>query len=107
MSWQRRVARIEGQNIEYIEQNANSQISLTAIIANDLAARNPDVIVPITTPMTQAVIKVAKAPVVFASVTDPVGDDLHDDIERPGLRASRSQRRFVVLALAAGIFGEV
>jgi putative ABC transport system substrate-binding protein len=64
---------VEGKNIEYIEQNANSQIALTATIANDLAARKLDVVVPLTTPMTQAVIKVAKVPVVVASVTDPVG----------------------------------
>jgi putative tryptophan/tyrosine transport system substrate-binding protein len=64
---------IESKNVQYLEENANGQIQLTATIANDLVARSPDVIVALTTPMAQAVVKVAKAPVVFASVTDPVG----------------------------------
>jgi len=67
---------VEGKNVEYIYQNANGQIQLTATIANDIVARKPNVIVSLTTPMTQAVVKVARPaniPVVFASVTDPVG----------------------------------
>jgi putative ABC transport system substrate-binding protein len=73
---------IEGKNTSYIIQNANSQIQLAAGIANDLAARNPNVIVAITTPMAQAVAKVAKAPVVFAAVTDPVGAGLVASVEK-------------------------
>lgn len=64
---------IEGKNLEYVEQNANGQVNLTSVIANDLAARNPNLIVAITTPMAQAILKVAGVPVVFSSVTDPVG----------------------------------
>ncbi len=67
---------VEGTNIEYINRNANGQIQLSATIANDLVSRRPDIIVALTTPMAQAVVKVAKPaniPVVFATVTDPVG----------------------------------
>jgi len=63
---------VEGKNIEYVVRNANGQIPLTATIANELASRNPSVIVPITTPMAQAVLKAWKGPIVFSSVTDPI-----------------------------------
>jgi putative tryptophan/tyrosine transport system substrate-binding protein len=75
---------VEGTNIEYVERNASSQIQLTASIANDLVARKPSVIVAVTTPMAQAVLKVAKPagiPVVFTSVTDPVGAGIVQSVE--------------------------
>lgn len=64
---------IEGKNTRYIIRNANGQVQLAASIANEVAAQDPDLIIAITTPMAQAVTKVAKCPVVFAAVTDPVG----------------------------------
>jgi putative ABC transport system substrate-binding protein len=65
---------IEGKNVHYIIRNANGQQQLSASIASELVADNPDVIVPITTPMAQAVVAAKpKCPVVFAAVTDPVG----------------------------------
>lgn len=63
----------EGKNVRFLVKNANGQMPLTANIASELAAQNPDVIVAVTTPMAQAVVKSAKSPVVFAAVTDPVG----------------------------------
>jgi putative ABC transport system substrate-binding protein len=72
---------VEGKNVNFIVQNANGQIQLAASIANDLAARSPNVIVAITTPMAQAVVKVSKSPVVFAAVTDPVGAGLVTSLE--------------------------
>ena len=67
---------IDGKNIRYVLKNANGQVQLAANIANELASQDPDVIVAVTTPMAQAVAKVAKRPVVFAAVTDPVGAGL-------------------------------
>ena len=69
---------IEGQSVEYVVRNANGQMQLASTIASELAASNPDVIVAITTPMAQAVAKVARGPVCFAAVTDPVGAGLLD-----------------------------
>lgn len=43
---------------------------------------NPDVIIAITTPMAQAVAKVARCPVVFAAITDPVGAGLVKSLEQ-------------------------
>ena len=67
---------VDGKNVRYIVRNANSQLGLAASIANELAAMKPDVTVAIATPMAQAVAKVARGPVVFAAVTDPVGAGL-------------------------------
>lgn len=73
---------IEGKNLTYIEKNANSQIQLTSNIASELASRNPDVMVAITTPMAQAAAKTARGPVVFAAVTDPVGAGIVKSLEQ-------------------------
>lgn len=67
---------IDGKNVRYVIRNANGQIQLAANIANELTSQSPDVIVAITTPMAQAVVKTARCPVVFAAVTDPVGAGL-------------------------------
>jgi putative tryptophan/tyrosine transport system substrate-binding protein len=72
----------EGKNVRYVVKNANGQIPLTASIANELAAQNPDIIVAVTTPMAQAVAKTAKCPVVFAAVTDPVGAGVVKSLEQ-------------------------
>jgi putative ABC transport system substrate-binding protein len=68
-----RAGYVEGKNVRYVIKNANGQVQLASSIANELAAQNPDLIIAITTPMAQAVTKVARCPVVFAAVTDPVG----------------------------------
>jgi len=73
---------VEGKNVRYIVKNANGQIQLAANIASDLAAQNPDVIVAITTPMAQAVAKVARSPLVFAAVTDPIGAGLIKSLDQ-------------------------
>lgn len=75
---------VPGKNIRYIMDNANGQIQLAASIAQDLASQHPDVIVPITTPMAQAVVKMAHCPVVFAAVTDPVGAGIVPSLQNPG-----------------------
>lgn len=72
----------EGRNTRYIIRNANGEVPLTATIANDLAAQNPEMIIAITTPMAQAVARVARCPVVFAAVTDPVGAGIVRSLEQ-------------------------
>jgi putative ABC transport system substrate-binding protein len=71
---------VPGETIEIVERNANGQPQLAATIANELAAINPAVTVPITTPMAQAVVRAARGPVVFASVTDPLGARVIDTL---------------------------
>jgi putative tryptophan/tyrosine transport system substrate-binding protein len=73
---------VSDKNVDYVVQNANAQQQLVATIANSLANRDPNVIVAITTPIAEAVAKVAKAPVVFAAVTDPVGAGLVASLDK-------------------------
>ena len=71
-----REGMIEGENIRYVIRNAHGDVRLAASIAHVLVSQEPDVIVAVTTPMAQAVVKTARCPVVFAAVTDPVGAGL-------------------------------
>lgn len=73
---------IEGKNIQYILKNANGQINLTSVIAQDLSNKNLNVIVAITTPMAQAMTKMSHTPVVFSAVTDPVGAGIVEDLSK-------------------------
>lgn len=77
----RRQGFAEGREVEFVEKNASGQMNLAAGIANELVAQRPDLIVSITTPMTQAVVKAANCPVVFAAVTDPVGSKVVSSLD--------------------------
>lgn len=66
----------EGVNISYVDKNANGSPQVAATIAADIEGMKADAVVPITTPMSQAVAKVVSSPIVFAAVTDPVGAGL-------------------------------
>ncbi|MBL8180008.1 MAG: ABC transporter substrate-binding protein [Blastocatellia bacterium] len=68
----------DGKNIQLVLRNANGQMQAVPTIANEIASQNPRLIIAITTPMAQAVKKVAKCPVVFGAVTDPEGAGLFE-----------------------------
>ena len=74
---------VEGRNLKLLERNANGQIQATAAIASELSASDAQVIVAITTPMAQSVVKSATVPVVFAAVTDPVGSNIVKSLDVP------------------------
>lgn len=64
-----------GKNLKLIEENGNGTVSMSSTIAKKFVSKSPDVIVPISTPSAQTVIKASvgtKIPIVFCSVTDPV-----------------------------------
>ncbi|MHA1564667.1 MAG: ABC transporter substrate-binding protein [Alphaproteobacteria bacterium] len=76
---------IEGENIEIDYQNANGNMPTQQQIAKKFVGNNPDVIIPITTPTSQAVIATTSdIPIVFATVTDPVKAKLIPQYEKPG-----------------------
>ena len=60
-------------NIRFVEVNANGQMELLNAFAQELLASNPDVIVPVSTPVTQAVVQVAgqEQAIVYSTVTNP------------------------------------
>ncbi len=65
----------EGVNVEYITRNAQGDMHAAASIAKYFVSIKPDIICPVSTPSSQAVVAAAKGteiPIVFMLVTDPV-----------------------------------
>ena len=80
---------VEGENVEFIEYNAQYDMPTNQIIAGILIGMNPDLILGITTPSTQALAQAQQnagtsIPIVFGALTDPVAAGLMDDPEHPG-----------------------
>jgi len=74
-----------GLKVEYNEQNALGETSNTATAAKNLVGAGVDLIFANATPSAQAAKKeTSKIPIVFTSVTDPVGAQLVESMEKPG-----------------------
>ncbi|CAO4840747.1 MAG: hypothetical protein CNLJKLNK_00242 [Holosporales bacterium] len=74
------------KNYEIQFQNAQGNCGLSVQIAQKFAHSNAKIIIPITTPSTLSVYKIAypaKIPVVFSGVTDPVSVKLSDAYLKP------------------------
>lgn len=67
-----------GENLTLTYENAQGNAATAAQIAQKFVGIKPDVVVAITTPSAQAVVKSVKntIPVAFSAVTDPVGAGL-------------------------------
>ena len=67
-----------GENVQLHSSSVEGNVNLASQMVSGLLAKGPDVIVAITTPISQAVAKQArgKVPVVFCGVTDPIGAGL-------------------------------
>ena len=75
----------EGENLEIIVRNAQGDMNVISAIAQDLSARDLDVLIPITTPSALAIAKVApNATIVFSGVSYPQEIGLVDDVAHPG-----------------------
>lgn len=81
------VLKAERPEDSIIFANAQGDVSTAVQIAQKFVSDHADVIVAISTPSAQSAIRVASSqgiPVVFASVTDPVGAKLVGDLKHPG-----------------------
>jgi putative ABC transport system substrate-binding protein len=74
-----------GENLTVSFDNAQGSAATAGQIARKFSGLNPDVIVPITTPSAQAIVKTIgkeSIPIVFSAVTDPLAaglvSSLHD-----------------------------
>lgn len=102
----------EGQLVLYSE-NAQGNLALNVQIAQKLVSKKPHAVVAIGTPSAQALLKLTKPlgiPLVFASISDPVGAGLVESLERPGIYATGTCntpcfKEF--LALVQAVMGEV
>lgn len=74
-----------GLDVKYQEENAQGDASINTTAANNLVAAAPDVIFTNATPSAQAVAAATSdIPTLFTSVTDAVGAELIDSMEKPG-----------------------
>jgi len=81
----------QGLACEYKVHNAQANTATTSQIAQTVAGENPDLVLAIATPSAQAqaqIIKkaphMAKVPLIFSAITDPLGAKLVPDLNHPG-----------------------
>ena len=75
----------EGRNIRYEERLVGESMTQLRAAVADLIASAPDVIFVTTNPATAMVTRATRTiPVVFASVSDPVGSGFVTNLARPG-----------------------
>ncbi len=103
----------DGAGVEYVYKDANFDPSLVAQVLTSLEASRPDLLLTVTTPITQAskrVIRNKSLPIVFAPVTDPVDAGLVESWDRGSDRfvgASNLQDMDTVIGNARLILGEL
>ncbi|WP_375540691.1 ABC transporter substrate-binding protein [Virgibacillus saliphilus] len=75
----------EGSNLTVEYNNAQADSTNNLSIAQDIATKDYELVLPIATPAAQAVIEqVENVPVLFSAVTNPLDAQLVDDLEQPG-----------------------
>lgn len=75
----------ENLNVRIDTRWSGGEVERIRASAKELVALNPDVIFCRATPVTAALLKETRTiPIVFASVSDPVGDGLVASLARPG-----------------------
>lgn len=75
----------EGRNLAIERRFAEGADSRLPQLAQELLARNPDVVLVITTPATQAVMRLTdRIPIVMTGTADPVATGLVASLARPG-----------------------
>jgi ABC-type uncharacterized transport system substrate-binding protein len=81
----RKLGYVDGKNVSFETRVFGSEFDRLPALAEDLVGLKVDVIVTRGTPETLALKKATKTiPIVFYSVTDPVGAGLVDSLARPG-----------------------
>ncbi len=103
----------DGAGVEYVYKDANFDPSLVAQVLTALEASSPDLLLTVTTPITQAsrrAIRDKSLPIVFAPVTDPVDAGLVKSWDSGSARfvgASNLQDMDTVIGKAREILGRV
>ena len=88
-SFQNKLTELTGGTATFEILNAQGERGKGNSIASDLKTADYDLIVPIVTPATQAVVNAGvEAPVVFISVTDPVSAGIMSDMASPDKNAT-------------------
>jgi putative tryptophan/tyrosine transport system substrate-binding protein len=92
---------LEGRNVQIDYRFAAGSIDQYLLLAQELLALQPDVIVGATTPIAAALQRETRAtPIVFTSVSDPIGAGFVASLARPGGNLTGA------LLFEAGIMGK-
>ena len=76
---------VEGKDLTIVFENAQGNPTTAAQIAQKFAGLHLDVIVPITTPSAQAIVRqIKKTPIVFAAISDPLTARVVNSLDHPG-----------------------
>jgi putative ABC transport system substrate-binding protein len=79
------VLKEKGYDVTYNVHIAQGNISTANLIAKQILGENPDLVLAIATPTSQACAQaIKKTPILITAVTDPVGAGLVDSLEKPG-----------------------
>jgi putative tryptophan/tyrosine transport system substrate-binding protein len=103
----------DGKTVSYDYSHCNFDPALIPQVLTKLEAGKPDVMLTVTTPMTQAAVRIVRdqsIPIVFAPVTDPVAAGLVPDWNHGSARfvgASNMQSMEAVLDFARKLLGNV
>ncbi|MFI5011367.1 MAG: ABC transporter substrate-binding protein [Hyphomicrobiales bacterium] len=104
---------VEGKSVVYEYSDCNFDPSLIPQVLSKLESTKPDLMLTVTTPMTQAAVKLVRdqsLPIIFAPVTDPVAAGLVPDWQHGSTRfvgASNMQPVEAVLDFAHDLLGDV
>ncbi|PLS18420.1 sugar ABC transporter substrate-binding protein [Bacillus sp. M6-12] len=75
----------DGKNVKIDYQNAQGDMNNNMTIAQNLVADEKDLILAIATSSAQAAVQSTKdIPILFTTITDPIGAKLVSDLEKPG-----------------------
>ena len=75
---------VQGQNLEFVYYNAQGDMSNATMMATSIVAREPDLILGIATPTSQALANATDTiPIVITAVTSPYRAGLVETHERP------------------------
>jgi putative ABC transport system substrate-binding protein len=102
----------DGKQVSYDYSDCNFDPSLMPQVLQKLEATNPALMLTVTTPMTQAAVKLVRnqaLPIVFAPVTDPVAAGLVPDWNHGSARfvgASNMQSTETVIDFASKLLGK-
>ena len=104
---------VAGKDVVYDYSDCNFDPSLMPQVLSKLEANKPDLLLTVTTPMTQAAVKLIRdqaLPIVFAPVTDPVAAGLVPDWQHGSARfvgASNMQSTETVIEFAMKLLGPI
>lgn len=104
---------VEGEGVTYEYQHGNFDPSLVPQILRSLEATSPDLMVTVTTPITQAAVSLVEdktLPIVFTVVVDPVGAGVVPSWEQGSDRfvgSSNMQSLEAVIDFAGELLGEI